>query len=68
MTDEFDMASRRMLTKMPSPLPRIHGAVTAVRSPESSARLTQPSVPSASRMRRQLSYSWMISTGTPGLR
>ncbi len=57
-----------MLTKTSSPLPRIQGAATAVRSPDNSAWFTQPSVPSASRTLRQLSYSCMISIGVPAFR
>ena len=43
------------------------GAAIAVRSPDSIEWNTQPSAPSASRMRRQLSNSWTISTGSPDL-
>ncbi len=49
-------------------LPFCQGAVMAVRRPDSSDWLIQPSEPSASRTRRQLSYSWMISIGRPGFR
>ena len=48
-------------------LPRCHGAMMAVRLPESSDWLIQPSAPSASRTRRHVSYSWMISIGRPAL-
>jgi hypothetical protein len=49
-------------------LPFIQGAAIAARWPDSSDWLTQPSVPSASRICRQLSYSWTISTGRPAFR
>ena len=49
-------------------LPRCHGATIAVRLPDSSDWFTQPSEPSESRTLRQLSYSWMISMGSPGFR
>ena len=42
------------------------GATTAVRFPESRLWNTQPTVPSESRIRRQVSYSWMTSIGRPG--
>ena len=41
------------------------GATRAVRRPESSECSTQPSAPSESRMRRQISNSATISTGRP---
>ena len=42
-----------------------HGVTSAVRRPDSSEWNTQPSSPSLSRMRRQLSNSATISTGRP---
>ena len=45
--------------------PPAQGATTAVRFPESRLWNIQPVVPSASRTLRQLSYSWMISSGRP---
>ena len=43
------------------------GETRAVRLPESSVFCTQPSAPSESRTRYQMSNSWVISTGTPAL-
>ena len=45
--------------------PLAQGMTRAVRRPDRSECSTQPSVPSASRMRRQVSNSAMISTGSP---
>ena len=42
-----------------------HGATSAVRLPDNSEWKTQPSAPSESRMRRQVSNSAVISTGRP---
>ncbi len=47
-------------------LAALPGATTAVRLPESRLWNTQPTCPSESRMRRQLSNSWMTSIGRPG--